>query len=110
LAISFRAHRPALLLAGLALYAGTAFAEVHRTIVTRIAPSYPEMARRMHIGGKVVLLVTIQANGSVSATKVQSGHALLTAAAEDAVKRWHFSPNPEPTESEIEVNFNLDGQ
>jgi TonB family protein len=110
LAISFRPHRPVLLLAGLAFYAGTAFGEVHRTIVTRIAPNYPDMARRMHIGGKVVLLVTIQANGSVSATKVQSGHALLTAAAEDAVKRWHFSPNPDTTESEIEVNFNLDGQ
>lgn len=110
MAISLRAHRPALLLAGLALCAGTALAgDVHRAIVTRVAPSYPEMARRMHIGGKVVLMVTIQADGSVSATKVESGHALLTAAAEDAVKRWHFSPNPEPTQSEIEVNFNLDG-
>jgi TonB family protein len=111
MAISFRAPRPVLVLAGLALCAGTALAgDTHRAIVTRVAPAYPEMARRMHIGGKVVLMVTIQANGNVSATKVESGHALLTAAAEDAVKRWHFAPNPEPTESEVEVNFNLDGQ
>jgi TonB family protein len=111
LAISFRTPRPVLLLAGLAFCAGTAFAgNVHRAIVTRVAPAYPELARRMHIGGKVMLLVTIQADGTVSATKVESGHALLTAAAEDAVKRWHFSPNPEATESEIEVNFTLDSQ
>jgi TonB family protein len=111
LAISFRTPRPALLLASLALCASTAFAgNVHRAIVTRVAPAYPELAKRMHIGGKVMLLVTIQADGSVSATKVESGHALLTAAAEDAVKRWHFSPNPETTESEIEVNFTLESQ
>jgi TonB family protein len=111
LAISSRTPRPALLLTGLALYAGTAFAgNVHRAIVTRVAPAYPELARRMHVGGKVMLLVTIQADGSVSATKVESGHALLTAAAEDAVRRWHFSPNPEATESEVEVNFTLESQ
>ena len=64
----------------------------------------------MHIGGKVVLLVSIQANGTVSSTKVESGHALLVPAAEDAVKRWRFAPNPEPSESQIEINFANDGQ
>jgi TonB family protein len=64
----------------------------------------------MHVGGKVVLLVTIQPDGTVSATKVQSGHALLGAAAQEAVSKWRFAPNPEPSESEIEVNFSIDGQ
>jgi TonB family protein len=61
----------------------------------------------MHVGGKVVLLVQIQADGTVSDTKVESGHALLTSAAQDAVKRWRFAPNPEPSESEVEVNFTI---
>jgi TonB family protein len=64
----------------------------------------------MRVSGKVVLLVTIQANGTVSATKVESGHALLSAAAEDAVRRWRFAPDTAPSESEIEVNFKGDGQ
>ena len=64
----------------------------------------------MHIGGRVVLLVSVDANGNVSSTKVESGHALLAPAAEEAVKRWHFAPNPEPTVSEIDVNFDMDSQ
>jgi TonB family protein len=61
----------------------------------------------MHVAGKVVLLVQIQTDGTVSDTKVESGHALLTAAAQDAVKRWRFAPNAAASESEVEVNFNL---
>jgi TonB family protein len=63
----------------------------------------------MHVSGKVVLLVSVDADGKVSATKVESGHALLAPAAQDAVSHWRFAPNPEPSESEIEVNF-TDGQ
>jgi TonB family protein len=111
LAIPHRISSRLLLLGCLALCAAPAFADgIHRAVVTRVAPIYPEIARRMHLGGKVVLLVTIQANGTVSATKVESGHALLIMAAEDAVRHWRFSSNSDITESEIEVNFNLAGQ
>lgn len=64
----------------------------------------------MHVGGKVVLLVTVQADGTVSASKVESGHPLLAGAAQDAVTHWRFAPGPEASDSEIEVNFNIDGQ
>jgi len=111
LAIPTRISRPLLLIGTLALCVGPAFAgNVHRAVVTRVSPVYPELAHRMHVGGKVVLLVTIQPDGSVSDTKIESGHALLTAAAQDAVRHWRFSPNPEASESEIEVNFNIDRQ
>ncbi len=95
-----------------ALCVSTAFAisNVRRAIVSRVAPTYPELARRMHVGGKVVLLVTILPDGSVSSTKVQSGHALLVQAAQEAVTHWKFAPNPETSESEIGVNFTFDGQ
>jgi TonB family protein len=110
LAIQLRSSRPLLLLGSLALCAGTAFAvNVHRAVVTRVSPIYPELAHRMHVAGKVILLVTIQPDGTVSSTKVESGHALLVNAAEDAVRRWRFAPNAEASESQIEVNFS-DGQ
>jgi len=64
----------------------------------------------MHVGGKVVLLVSIKADGTVTATKVESGHALLAAAAQDAVTHWRFAPNSEASESEVEINFNIDNQ
>ena len=108
MARSYRSARSLLLTGTLFLCVGTALAgNVHRAVVTRVPPVYPELAHRMHVGGKVVLLVQIQADGTVSDTKVESGHALLTAAAQDAVKHWRFAPNPEPSESEIEINFNI---
>jgi TonB family protein len=110
LAISLRSSRPLLLVAGVALCASTVFAApTHRAIVSRVSPSYPELARRMHVSGKVVLLVSVDADGKVSSSKVESGHALLAPAAQDAVSRWRFAPNPEASETEIEVNF-TDGQ
>jgi TonB family protein len=111
LAIPLRFSRSLLLAVGLALSVGTAFsATSQRAIVSRVSPAYPELARRMHVSGKVVLLVTIQPDGKVSATKVESGHALLAPAAQDAVSRWRFAPAPEASESEIDVNFATDGQ
>jgi TonB family protein len=109
LAIPLRSSRPLLLAGGLVLYALCASAifaaPTQRAIVSRVSPAYPELARRMHVSGKVVLLVTIQADGKVSGTKVESGHALLAPAAQDAVSRWRFAPGPEASESEIDVNF-----
>jgi TonB family protein len=84
-------------------------APTHRAIVSRVSPTYPELARRMHVSGKVVLLVSIDADGKVSGTKVESGHALLVQAAQDAVSRWRFAPETESSESEVEINFS-DGQ
>jgi TonB family protein len=111
LATLLRSSHPLLLAGGLVICAGAAFAApTHRAIVSRVAPAYPELARRMHVSGKVMLLVTIQPDGTVSATKVESGHALLAPAAQDAVSRWRFAPNPEASESEVEVNFTADGQ
>jgi TonB family protein len=114
LAIPLRFSRPLLLAGGAALsvlFAGVALAApTPRAVVSRVAPAYPELARRMHVSGKVVLLVTIQPDGKVSGTKVESGHALLAPAAQDAVSRWRFVPAPEASESEIDVNFTADGQ
>jgi TonB family protein len=108
LALTRRTPLSLLLAGSLFLCVGNAFAaNVHRAVVTRVPPVYPELAHRMHVGGKVVLLVVIQPDGSVSDAKVESGHALLTNAAQDAVRRWRFSPNPEVSESEVEVNFTV---
>ena len=95
---------------GLTLCMSAFAAPTHRAIVSRVSPAYPELARRMHVSGKVILLVTIDADGKVSATKVESGHALLVTAAQEAVSHWRFAPTTEASESEIEINFTADGQ
>lgn len=56
------------------------------------APPYPELARRAHVEGKVVLECVIDASGRVTGLRVVSGHPLLAAAAEDAVRAWIYTP------------------
>lgn len=76
-----------------------------RAIVSKVAPVYPELARRMHVGGVVVVQLTVAPDGSVSDAKVESGHALLGNAAQDAVRRWRFEPASETTSMTVDVNF-----
>lgn len=61
---------------------------------TNKAPSYPHMARRMGLQGKVVLNVEVLANGSCGQINIaqSSGHAALDNNALSAVKTWHFIP------------------
>jgi TonB family protein len=77
----------------------------HRTVITRVAPVYPELAHRMGITGIVVVQVTIQPNGTVSDTRIESGHKLLAPAAEQAVHQWRFATAPDSTVMNIEIVF-----
>ena len=56
------------------------------------APVYPELARRAHVEGKVVLECVIDTDGRVTDLRVISGHPLLANAALDAVRRWEYIP------------------
>ncbi|HUK23338.1 MAG TPA: TonB family protein [Terriglobales bacterium] len=78
----------------------------------QVPPVYPVLARSMRVEGPVVLDILIHEDGSVSIARKVSGHPLLTQAAMDAVKRWHYRPaelNGKPTqvETRITVNFKL---
>ncbi len=96
----------------LALFGALAFssspahaANAHRAVVSKVPPIYPELARRMHVSGTVVVHLTVAPDGSVSDAKVESGHALLGAAAQEAVKRWRFEPSSDTSDLTVDVNF-----
>lgn len=93
------------LLALLAADSSAALAAGRRSIVSKVAPVYPEIARRMHVGGVVVLQLTVAPDGSVTDAKVESGHALLGSAAQEAVRRWRFEPAADTTNMTVDVNF-----
>ena len=82
-------------------------------IIKKIAPAYPADAKEKHITGKVVLDVTVNEQGKVSATKTkESAHASLEKAAIDAVKQWEFDPlkldgKPVAFVTTITLNFAL---
>jgi len=104
-ALSRRFLVPLLLLTLLAIGPASALAGSRRAIVSKVAPVYPELARRMHVSGVVVLQLVVAPDGSVSDAKVESGHALLGTAAQDAVRRWRFEPAAETTSMTVDVNF-----
>jgi protein TonB len=56
------------------------------------APVYPDLARRAHVEGKVVLECVIDTDGRVTDLRVLTGHPLLADAALDAVRRWEYIP------------------
>jgi TonB family protein len=79
--------------------------ESKRKIKTKVAPTYPELAKRMSVGGKVKIEVVITPDGHVRSTKVVGGHPLLVQACQDAVKEWKFVPAPEETTQIVEFSF-----
>jgi len=77
-----------------------------RAVKQRVAPVYPEIAKRMKIVGEVKLEATVDASGKVTDVKALSGNHMLTVAAEDAVRKWRFEPGASDTKVDVAVNFN----
>jgi TonB family protein len=78
-----------------------------RTVKMRVAPVYPEIAKRMRVTGEVKLTVTVDAEGKVTDVQPISGNRMLSEAAEEAVRKWRFEPGAGATTVEVSVNFAL---
>jgi TonB family protein len=83
-------------------------------LIRRVAPIYPELAKRARVSGRVVLQIAVNETGDVTDTNVMSGHPLLNDAAVTAVKQWKYSPTllngrPVPVIATVTVVFMLDG-
>ena len=93
--------------AAAAFQAQPAFAqeELNRKVKSKVAPAYPEIARRMAISGTVKLAVVVSPNGAIKDAKILGGHPVLVNAALDAVKKWKFEPATEETSGTIEFKF-----
>jgi protein TonB len=66
----------------------------------------------MKVQGAVVLQALIGREGNIEDLRVLSGPAILSSAAMEAVKQWHFKPyfqggRPVDTEARITVNFTI---
>ena len=58
----------------------------------RVVPVYPQIARNASAQGVVRVYVTVDEQGNVSEIAKSEGPQLLRGAAEDAARRWKFSP------------------
>ena len=80
-----------------------------RKIKTKIAPVYPQLARNMHIGGTVRVMVVITPAGAVKNVRPLGGHPLLVESVMDAVRRWKYESGPQETTMVVEVKFTEEG-
>jgi len=78
----------------------------------RVVPVYPQIARNASAEGIVRVFVTVDERGNVNEIAKSEGPTLLRGAAEDAARRWKFSPTlvagkPVRLSGFIEFNFTL---
>lgn len=79
--------------------------ESSRHVISRAAPEYPELAKKMHLSGKVKIEVEVNAAGSVTAAKMVGGNPVFETAAISAVKQWKFEPSQAASKGVITVEF-----
>jgi len=79
--------------------------ELTRKVKFKVAPAYPDVARRMNITGVVKIVVVVAPNGNLKSSKVVGGHPLLVSAALDAIKKWKFESAPEESSGIVEFKF-----
>jgi protein TonB len=77
-----------------------------------VTPVYPPLAKQARIQGTVRFTAIIGKDGTIQNLQLVTGHPLLVAAAQDAVRQWVYKPtllNGEPVEvvTQIDVNFTL---
>ncbi|REJ79289.1 MAG: energy transducer TonB [Acidobacteria bacterium] len=78
----------------------------------RVSPVYPRQARNLRMEGVVTLKVLVDEDGKVEEVSDLDGPAMLTQAAETAIKKWRFRPftrDGEPVKASgfVSFNFNL---
>ncbi len=110
--MSFR--RAGVLFAALSIAAGAGVAglraqdassEMVRRAKVKVAPVYPDLARKMNITGTVKIQVVVAPNGTVKDAKVVGGHPVLAGAALDAVRKWRFEPAAVESSGVVEIKF-----
>lgn len=79
--------------------------ESSRKVIAKTAPSYPELAKKMHVTGKVRLEVVVAPSGAVNAARLVGGNPVFEKSAIEAVKQWRFDPGPKETKAVIALEF-----
>jgi TonB family protein len=77
-----------------------------------VEATYPLLGAHSSVQGSVVLQAVVGTDGSIEELRVISGPAILSTAAQQAVRQWRFKPylqngQPVETKARITVNFSI---
>jgi len=76
------------------------------SLIHRVLPTYPPIARTARIQGSVVLFAVISKAGTIENLRTVSGHPMLVKSALDAVSQWRYRPyilNDQAVEVETQI-------
>lgn len=79
-----------------------------RKLIRKVDPIYPEMARRMNIGGTVKVFAVVSPDGTVKSVQPVGGSPLLVEAAEAAIAQWKFAPASAESKELVELHFHAE--
>jgi protein TonB len=80
------------------------------SLVHRVQPEYPAIARKIRLSGTVVLRAVIATDGEVHEIEILSGNPILAEAARAAVRQWRYRPtllNGQAVEVETQITVNF---
>ena len=81
-----------------------------KSVVQRVSPVYPPMAKQLKVAGRVVVDMTVAEDGSVESADVVNGNPILASAAKNAAKGWKFQPfqaDGKSSKAVVRVNFDF---
>jgi TonB family protein len=81
-------------------------------LVRKVAPHYPDDARRAYIQGTIILKAEISKTGDIADLELLEGPIELAGSAVAAVRQWKYRPyllmgQPVTVETQIQVNYEL---
>jgi TonB family protein len=89
----------------LSLCALQATGQEARKALSKPAPSYPEIAKRMNLTGVVKIELVVGTDGGIKDTKVIGGHPILVEAALKALRDWKYERASSETTIQLEFKF-----
>jgi protein TonB len=78
------------------------------TPLSRVQPPYPRQALQQGLTGRVVAVMTVAANGSVTDVRIESSsNRIFDREVVRALMQWKYAPEPTGFLNRVEIDFNL---
>jgi TonB family protein len=78
--------------------------ESGRKVIRKVDPRYPEIAKKMNLGGTVKVIALVAPDGNVKKVEAMGGSPILVQAAQSAISQWKYVAGTESKEL-VELHF-----
>lgn len=85
--------------------AQTVESESARKVISKVEPTYPQMARTMKLIGVVRLEALVTPDGTAKTIQVKGGNPVLAQSAQSAVRAWKWVKSDHESTEVLEFHF-----